>query len=387
MSKRDYYEILGVTRNSSEDEIKKAYRKLALKYHPDRVAEADKKESSEKFKEATEAYEVISDPNKKVQYDQYGHSAFQGASGHGNGFGSTEHAEEVFREFMEGFGGGSIFGDLFGSAFGGSSSRGRRQGPSRGHDIEMSMEIGFEEAAFGIEKKIKLPRYESCSVCKGQGAKPGTKKARCSHCGGAGQVRSQTGFLSIARECPYCNGEGEVISSPCIDCRGSGRIKKEKRIDVHIPAGVDTGTRVRVHGEGEMGARGGGHGDLYILIYVRKHPLFRRERNNVICELPISFSQAALGDETDVPTLYGNVKMKIPAGTQPGKVFRLREKGIVDVHSRSGVKGDQLVRVTIDVPAKVSGRQRELLKEFDALGGRSTPGINSFMNKIKGVFR
>ncbi len=387
MTTRDYYETLGVSRSASEDEIKKAYRKLALKYHPDRVLEPEKKQASEKFKEATEAYEVLGDGQKKAQYDQYGHAAFQGGFGGtgGGGTGGMDHAEEVFREFMEGFGGGGTFGNIFDGIFGGSSGRSRRQGPMRGHDLEMSMEIGFEEAAFGVEKKIKLPRYETCAACKGQGAKPGTKKTICSHCSGSGQVRSQAGFLSIARECPYCHGAGEVVSSPCIECRGTGRIKQEKRIDVHIPAGVDTGTRVRVHGEGEIGTRGGGRGDLYILIYVRKHSIFRREGNHVICELPISFSQAVLGDETDVPTLYGNVKMKIPVGTQPGKVFRLREKGIVDVHGRG--KGDQLVRVNIDVPVRITSRQKELLKEFDNLGGRSTPAINSFMNKIKGAFR
>jgi molecular chaperone DnaJ len=384
VSKRDYYEILGVARGAGEDDIKKAYRKLALKYHPDRVQEPEKKQASEKFKEATEAYEVLSDSKKKAQYDQYGHSAFQ--NGFGSGPGNMEHAEEVFRDFMGGFSGsgGGVFGDIFDGIFGEQSSTRRRQGPRRGNDLEMSMEIEFAEAAFGVEKKIKLPSYETCLACKGHGAKPGTGKSRCSHCGGSGQIRSQSGFLSIARTCPHCRGEGEIISSPCIECRGTGRIKQERKIDVNIPAGVDTGTKVRVHGEGEAGTRGGGRGDLYILIYVKKHPLYKRDGNNVICELPVSFSQAALGDDVDVPTLYGNVKMKIPAGTQPGKMFRLREKGIVDVHGYG--KGDQLVKVTIDVPARLSVRQKELLKEFDALGGRSTPGINSFMNKIKEVF-
>jgi molecular chaperone DnaJ len=387
VSKRDYYEILGISRDASADEIKKAYRKLALRYHPDRVAEADKKTASDKFKEATEAYEVLSDSTKKAQYDQYGHSAFQGGQGFGgSGYGSTEHAEEVFREFMEGFGGGGIFGDLFGSAFGGSSGRSRRQGPRRGSDLEMSMEIGFEEAALGVDKKIKIPRYETCPQCKGSGAQSGTKKSRCSHCGGSGQIRSQSGFLSVARTCPYCQGEGEVIESPCLSCRGQGRVKQEKLINVHIPAGVDTGTRVRVHGEGEMGTRGGSHGDLYIHIFVKKHPIFHRDGADIICEVPIRFSQAVLGDEVEVPTLYGGVKMKVPAGTQSGKVFRLRDKGAADLHSRGG-RGDQLVKIRIDVPTKYTARQKEILKEFDELGGKSSQGLSSFMNKIKGAFR
>lgn len=379
--KRDYYEVLGVSRSASADEIKKAYRKLALKYHPDRISESDKTESSAKFKEATEAYEVLSDSQKRAQYDQFGHAAFQNGAG---GFGGMEHAEDVFREFMGGFGEGGIFGSIFEGVFG-SSAGSRSKGPRRGSDLEMSMEITFEEAAFGVEKKVKIPRYEKCPTCKGDGARPGTKRTRCQHCGGTGQVRSQAGFLSIARTCPHCQGIGEAIESPCPECRGSGRVKQDKGVRVDIPAGVDTGTRVRVYGEGEVGHRGGGRGDLYILIYVKKHPIFKRDSNNVFCELPISFVQAALGDEVSVPTLYGKVDMKIPAGTQPGKVFRLKDKGISDVRGRG--RGDQLVRIMVEVPTKLTAQQKRLLKEFGLSGGGATPGINSFMDKIKGIFK
>ncbi len=386
MSKRDYYDILGASRTASADEIKKAYRKQALKYHPDRVSDDGKKEAAEKFKEATEAYEILSDSTKRPQYDQFGHAAFQNGGFGGGGFGGMEHAEEVFREFIGGFGGGGggIFGSIFDGVFGSSSGSGRNA-PRRGSDLEMSMEISFEEAAFGVEKKIKIPRYETCPTCKGDGAKPGTKRRRCSYCAGTGQVMSQAGFLNIARTCPRCQGEGETIESPCIECRSTGRVKQEKSIKIDIPGGVDTGTRVRVYGEGEIGQRGGGRGDLYILIYVKKHTIFKRDENNVLCELPISFVQAALGDEVGVPTLYGKVDMKIPAGTQPGKIFRIRDKGISDVRGRG--KGDQLVKIIIEVPTRLTAQQKKLLKEFSSSGGGATPGISSFVDKLKGVFK
>jgi len=383
MSKRDYYEILGVSKGASQDEVKKAYRKLALKYHPDRVAPDEKTGAAEKFKEATEAYEVLSDSQKRQQYDQFGHSAFQAGAG-AQGFGGMEHAEEVFRSFMEGFGGGGMFGNLFEGVFGGSTGS-RRRGSRRGSDLEMSMEISFEEAAFGTEKKIRLPRHETCTKCNGEGAKPGTGKSRCKDCGGRGQVMSQAGFLNIARTCPRCQGEGEIIDTPCPECRGTGRVKVDRKIDVKIPPGVDNGTRLRVSGEGEAGPRGGTYGDLYILIYVRKHSIFEREGDTIICNLPINFVQATLGAEVEVPTLYGKVKMKIPQGTQSGKLFRLRGKGITDIRGYS--KGDQIVRVVVEIPTKLTTKQRQLLREFDSSGGGSTPAINSFMNKIKGVFK
>jgi len=387
MSKHDYYEILGVAKNASEDEIKKAYRRLALKYHPDRVADDKKNEAAEKFKEATEAYEVLSDSQKRTQYDQFGHAAFQQGGMGGGGFGDMAHAEEVFRSFMGSFGGGGggIFDDLLGGMFGGSSGGSSRRRSRRGSDLEMSMEISFEESAFGISKTATVPRYETCTTCKGEGAKPGTSRSTCSQCGGNGQVMSQAGFFSVARTCPQCQGEGEIIETPCPECRGRGRVKVERKIDVKIPAGVDTGTRLRISGEGEVGMRGGGHGDLYILIYVKKHAIFSREGNNVLCELPISFTQATLGDEVDVPTLEGTVNMKIPAGTQNNKGFRLRGKGIRDIQGYG--KGDQLVRIVVEVPTKLSGKQKELLKEFAASGGGTTPLINSFIDKIKSILK
>ena len=380
--KHDYYETLGLSRDASEKEIKTAYRKVALKYHPDRVEEADKKRATEKFKEVTEAYEVLSDSQKRAQYDQFGHSAFQYGNGSA-GFGGMEHAEEVFRSFF-GEGGGGIFGDIFGDFFGGSSAR-SSHGSNRGSDLEMSMEISFKEAAFGVEKTIKVPRYERCSACKGQGTAPGTKKISCVQCAGTGQIRQQAGFLSIARACTRCQGQGEIIQTPCPQCRGEGRVKKEKRIEVQVPAGVNTGTRLRVSGEGEAGRGGGAHGDLYILIYVKKDSIFTRDENDILCEVPITFSQAALGDDIDIPTLSGKAKMKIPAGTQSGKVFRFRGKGINDLHGYG--KGDELVRIIVEVPTKLDSRQKELLKEFDKSGGGTTPLINSFIDKLKGVFK
>lgn len=384
--KRDYYEILGVSRNASQDEIRQAYRKLAIKYHPDK--NPGSKEAEEKFKEVTEAYEILSNPEKRTQYDQFGHRAFQYAgAGGGYGFGGMDlhSAEEIFRSFMEDSGGG-LFEDFFGDIFGTTTTkRSRRRRVSRGSDLEMGMEISLEEAAFGTHRTVRVPRYEICPDCKGEGTRPGTARVSCPQCGGMGQVRTTTGFLSIARACPRCQGEGEIIQTPCPACRGQGRVKVERKIDVKIPAGAEAGTRLRITGEGEAGYRGGPRGDLYILIYVKKHPVFSREDNDVLCEVPISFAQAALGDEVEVPTLDGKVKMKVPAGTQSGKIFRLRGKGITDLHGYG--KGDELVRVTVEVPTKLNSQQKQLLKEFAASGGGFTPAINSFIEKIKGMFK
>ena len=385
--KRDYYEVLGVARNASEEELKSAYRKLAIKYHPDK--NQGNKESEEKFKEVTEAYEILSNPQKRSQYDQLGHNAFQYGTGAGagaGGFSSTEHAEEVFRSFMEGFGGGGgMFDDLLGNIFSGGSGRGQKSRRRRGSDLEMSMEISFEESAFGTTKNVRVPRYETCAVCKGEGAKPGTSKATCQQCRGSGQVMQSAGFFSIAQTCQRCHGEGEIIQTPCTECRGQGRVKIERKIDVHVPAGIYAGARLRVAGEGEAGLKGGQRGDLYILRYVREHPVFERDGNDIICNLPVTFVQATLGDDVEVPTIEGKVRMKIPAGTQPGKVFRLRGKGIADL--RGHVRGDQLVKVLVEVPSKLTPRQRDLLREFADSGGGSTPIINAFIEKIRKVFR
>jgi len=382
--KRDYYEILEVTQAASDQEIKTSYRKLAIKYHPDK--NSGDKESESKFKEVTEAYEILSDSQKRSQYDQFGHAAFQ-YGGSGGGFGGMGHAEDVFRSFMDGFGGGGgIFDDLLSGVFGGGSSRTRRRKSQRGSDLEMSMEISFEESAFGVEKIAKVPRYDTCSKCKGEGAKPGTKKIKCIQCAGTGQVMSSAGFFSIARTCSRCHGEGEIIETPCVQCHGQGRVKVEKKIDVKIPAGVDNGMRVRVTGEGEVGRGSDGtRGDLYILIYVKKHPIFTRHENHVLCEVPITFPQATLGDEVEVPTLNGRVKMKIPGGTQSGKIFRFRQKGFDDVQGHG--KGDQLIKVVVEIPTKLNSRQKQLLKEFAETGGGTTPTISSFIDKIKSVFK
>jgi len=383
--KRDFYEVLGLSRDASQDEIKSAYRKLAMKYHPDKNPPGSK-EAVEKFKEVTEAYEILSDPQKRAQYDQYGHAAFQyqGAGSHGFGGMDLNDAEEIFRSFMQGFGGG-IFDDFFGDVFGTSSTRGRRHRANRGSDLEMSMEISFEEAAFGTNKAVKVPRYEACPNCKGEGAKPGTKKTVCAQCGGSGQVMRSAGFLSIASACSRCQGEGEMIQTPCNECRGQGRVKVERKIDIKIPGGVESETRLRISGEGEAGRGGGSRGDLYILIYVKKHPIFTKEDNDILCEVPISFAQAALGDDIEVPTLEGKVQMKIPPGTQGNKIFRLKGKGTNDL--RDYGRGDELVRVIVEVPTKLNQKQRELLKEFADSGGGSTPTIDSFLEKIKGIFK
>jgi len=285
---------------------------------------------------------------------------------------------------MEGFGGGGL-GDIFGDIFGMGSTRSQRSRVNRGADLEMALEIDFEEAVFGVSKNIVIPRREVCNICKGEGTKPGTTRLSCPQCGGSGQVRTSAGFLNIARECSRCQGMGEVIQTPCAECRGQGLVKKQRKIDVKIPAGIEHGTRLRVMGEGEAGRYGGGRGNLYILIYVKKHPIFVREDNDILCEVPVAFTQATLGAEIDVPTLEGKVKMKVPAGTQSGRVFRLRGKGAADISGYS--RGDELIRVIVEIPTRLTPRQKELLKEFDASGGGTTPGINSFVDKIKKMFK
>jgi molecular chaperone DnaJ len=376
VSKRDYYEVLGVSKGASEDEVKKAFRKLARKYHPD-VNRDNPKEAEEKFKEINEAYEVLSDATRRAQYDQFGHAAFDGAQGSGG--------------FSGGFGGGGGgFSDIFDMFFGGQSGfgGGRPHGPEKGADLRFDMEITFEQAAFGVETEITLPRTEECVICHGSGAAPGTHPETCPQCRGTGQVQvaqnTPFGRMVNVRTCDRCRGEGKIVQSPCKECGGKGRVRKQRKIKVKIPAGVDNGSRLRVAHEGEAGARGGPPGDLYVYIFVKAHKLFTREGSDVICEVPISFVQAALGDEIEVPTLDGQVKLRIPEGTQPGAVFRVKDKGIP--HLRGHGRGDQHVKVKVVIPKKLTDRQRELLTDFSKADGEDiNPEQKGFFKKVKDV--
>jgi molecular chaperone DnaJ len=369
MARKDYYEVLGVNRDASEEEIKKAYRKLAMKYHPDR--NPDNPKSEEHFKEAKQAYEILSDANKRAAYDQYGHAGVDpsAAAGAGAGFGN----------FADAF--GDIFGDIFGSGR-------QRSNVYRGADLRYNLEIPLEEAARGTETKIRIPAMEECTTCHGSGAKPGTQPTACPTCGGHGQVRMQQGFFSIQQTCPKCHGVGKVVESPCPACRGAGRIKQHKTLSVKIPAGVDEGDRIRLSGEGEAGVNGGPSGDLYVVIHLKPHAVFQRDHNDLHCEMPISFTAAALGGEIEIPTLDGYAKIKVPAETQTGKVFRLRGKGIKGV--RSSTSGDLLCHVVVETPVNLTPRQRELLAELETINvkdtGRHNPRAKSWMDKVKEFF-
>ncbi|HLT04165.1 MAG TPA: molecular chaperone DnaJ [Pseudomonas sp.] len=345
MAKRDYYEILGVERGADEAELKKAYRRLAMKYHPDR--NPDDKAAEEKFKEANEAYEVLSDANKRAAYDQYGHAGVDPQMG------------------GAGFGGGASFSDIFGDVFSdffGGGARGSRGGPQRGSDLRYTLELSLEEAVRGTTVTIRVPTLANCKTCNGSGARKGSSPTTCSTCGGIGQVRMQQGFFSVQQTCPRCHGSGKMITDPCGDCHGQGRVEEHKTLSVKVPAGVDTGDRIRLAGEGEAGALGGPAGDLYVVVNVREHDIFQRDGRDLYCEVPISFADAALGGELEVPTLDGRVKLKIPEGTQTGKLFRLRGKGVTPV--RGGNAGDLMCRVVVETPVKLDKRQRELLEEF-----------------------
>lgn len=382
--KRDYYEVLGVAKGASEADIKKAFKKLARKYHPD-LNRDNPKAAEEKFKEVNEAYGVLSDPEKRQQYDQFGHAAFDGASGGpgGGGFGG-------FGAFG-GFGGGSGgFDDIFDAFFGGGGARQRRNGPERGADLRYDLEISFEEAAFGKEAELTVPRTEACEVCHGTGAAPGTEPETCPECKGSGQVQhvqnTPFGRMVNTRTCGRCGGTGKIVKTPCRECNGSGEKKVRRKIRVKIPAGVDEGSRIRVSGGGELGRRGGSSGDLYVYIFVRPHKLFRRDGTDVLCEVPISFVQAALGDTVEVPTLDGKVDMKVPAGVQSGTVLRLKGRGIP--YLRGSGRGDQHVRMKVLTPQKLSARQKELLKEFGELSGENVnPEQKSFMDTVRKLFK
>lgn len=375
MAKNDYYEILGVSKSADEREIKKAYKRLAMKYHPDR--NPGDSAAEEKFKEVKEAYEILTDDQKRAAYDQYGHAAFEQGGMGGGGFGG-------------GFGGGAgDFGDIFGDVFGDIFGGGRRQRSSRGSDLRYTMELTLEEAVRGVSKEIRIPTLQECDTCHGSGAKAGSQPQTCNTCKGAGQVQMRQGFFAVNQPCPTCHGRGSIIKDPCNACHGHGRVEKTKTLSVKIPAGVDTGDRIRLSGEGEAGEQGAPAGDLYVEVAVKKHPIFEREENNLYCEVPINFAMAALGGEIEVPTLDGRVKLKIPAGTQTDKLFRMRGKGVKSV--RGGAIGDLLCRVVVETPVNLSERQKELLSELgETLGGPSgddnSPRSKSFFDGVKKFF-
>ena len=371
MAKRDYYEVLGVNRDAGEDEIKKAYRKLAMKWHPDR--NPDNPKAEEHFKEAKEAYEILSDAQKRAAYDRYGHAGIDPHAAAGGG--------------AQGFGGfGDIFSDIFGEIFGGQ--RGARSSVYRGADLRYNLEITLEQAAHGFETKIRIPTLAACETCGGSGARKGSQPQACPTCHGAGQVRISQGPFSIAQTCPRCHGSGKVIAHPCPDCSGAGRVKHQKTLAVKIPAGVDEGDRVRLSGEGEPGVNGGPPGDLYVQVHVRPHAVFQREHDDLHCEMPVSFATAALGGEIEIPTLEGSARIKVPAETQSGKMFRLRGKGIKGV--RSHAPGDLLCHVVVETPVNLTERQRELLREFETISqkdaARHNPRSKTWFDKVKEFF-
>jgi molecular chaperone DnaJ len=377
MAKRDFYEVLGVPKNASDEELKKAYRKLAMKHHPDRNQGDAAKAAEERFKEAKEAYEMLSDPQKKAAYDQYGHAGVDpnlrgGAAG---------------TEGFEGFSG--AFGDIFGDIFGGQrgAQRGGRQ-VYRGADLSYAMEIDLEEAAAGKESQIRIPSWDNCDICKGSGAKPGTSVKTCTTCHGQGVVQMRQGFFSVQQTCPHCHGSGKIVPEPCIACAGQGKLKKQKTLEIKIPSGIDDGQRIRSSGNGEPGQNGGPSGDLYIEIRLRKHDIFEREADDLHCHVPVPMTTASLGGEIDVPTLAGKATIDLPEGTQSGKTFRLRGKGIKGV--RSSYPGDLYCHVAVETPVKLTEHQRKLLKELDESfkkgGNKHSPNDQGWFEKAKSFF-
>lgn len=375
MAKRDYYEVLGVAKNSSDAELKKAYRRLAMKHHPDR--NPDDKGAEDKFKEAKEAYETLQDPQKRAAYDQFGHAGVDPSAGGfgGGGRGGSGNFSDIFDD---------VFGDIFGGARGAS---GHSQA-YRGADLRYDLDLSLEDAVQGATVKVRLPTKVKCKTCNGSGARKGTSPTVCVTCNGQGQVRMQQGFFSIQQACPKCKGRGKTISSPCGECHGEGRKQEQKTLSVKIPAGVDTGDRIRLAGEGESGENGGPAGDLYVQVRVHSHPIFTRDGSNLYCEMPISFVSAALGGELDVPTLSGCVKLKVPAETQTGRVFRLREKGVKSVHG--GGVGDLLCKVIVETPVNLSVKQKDILQEFEGTltdkGSKHSPKSHSWFGGVKKFF-
>lgn len=375
MSKSDYYEALDVPKNASEADIKKAYRRMAMKLHPDR--NPDDKDAEAKFKSAKEAYEVLSDPQKRAAYDQFGHAGVdQSAGGPGYGAAGNGNFSDIF---------GDVFGDIFGGARGGGG------GPrvQRGADLRYNLELSLKEAVQGTTVKIRIPSYVKCETCNGSGAKKGTSPKTCGTCHGAGQVRMQQGFFSVQQTCPACHGSGTLITDPCGSCHGKGRTQEHKTLSVKVPAGVDTGDRIRLGGEGEAGEHGGPAGDLYVQVHVKDHAIFQRDDANLYCDVPIPLTAAALGGEMEVPTLDGKVMLKIPAGTQTGKMFRMRGKGVKPV--RGGPIGDLICRVTVETPVNLTERQKELLREFEESivggGGKHNPNASSWVTGVKAFFK
>ncbi len=368
MSKPDLYEVLGVSKDASERDIKKAYKRLAMKYHPDRTK--GDKELEQKFREVKQAYEVLMDPQKRSAYDQYGHAAFdQAQGGFGGGAGGADFAD--------------IFGDVFGDIFGGAGGRRGPQQAQRGADLRYNLELSLEEAVRGKEVELKIPKLSTCEDCDGAGSRKGSTPETCKHCHGSGQIQMRQGFFAVQQPCPHCRGRGKVIKDPCRTCHGEGRVERTKTLSVKIPAGVDTGDRIRLSGEGEAGEMGAPSGDLYVQVHVREHRIFARDGNNLYCEVPLSFTHAAIGGEIEVPTLEGKVKLKVPAETQTGKLFRLRNKGVRSV--RTGAVGDLICKVVIETPVNLSERQRDLLRELDESMGTGDEAAR-YRPKEKGFF-
>ena len=372
MSKRDYYEVLGVSKNCSEAELKKAYRRAAQKHHPDR--NQDNKDAEDRFKECKEAYEILNDSQKRAAYDQFGHAGVDPSMGGGQGRPGAGGFNDIF---------GDVFGDIFGGGRGGGGQR-----VYRGSDLRYNLELSLEDAVAGTEVKIRIPTQVKCGECDGSGAKKGSTPTTCTTCGGHGQVRMQQGFFSVQQACPHCKGNGTIISDPCTTCHGNGRVQERKTLSVKVPAGVDTGDRIRLAGEGEAGESGGPPGDLYVQVQVKEHSIFHREESNLYCEVPISFVTAALGGELEVPTLNGRVNLKIPHETQSGRMFRVRGKGVKQV--RGGPVGDLLCKVTVETPVNLTRKQKDLLKEFSGHveegGGRHSPQATSWMDGVKKFF-
>ncbi|MBK1691488.1 molecular chaperone DnaJ [Ectothiorhodospira mobilis] len=374
MAKRDYYEVLGVAKNASEDALKKAFRRLAMKYHPDR--NPGDKEAEDRFKEAREAYDVLSDPRKRAAYDQFGHAGVDAGARGGAGAGGAGGAS-----FSD------IFEDIFGDIFGGAAGRGG-SGAFRGSDLQYNLELSLEEAVFGTDVKIRVPTLVVCESCGGSGAAPGTSPETCETCGGVGRVRMQQGFFSVQQTCPHCRGTGKIIPKPCPTCRGQGRVEERRTLTVTVPPGVDSGDRIRLSGEGEAGVHGGPAGDLYVQIHVKPHKIFTRKGNDLYCEVPISFATAALGGELEIPTLKGRVALKIPAETQTGRVFRLRGKGVRSVHG--GGEGDMLCSIQVETPVNLTKEQKDLLQQLEASmqagGKKHSPQQEGWLDGVKHFF-